>query len=333
MQKFMRTGDTAVSDYLHGLARAHPDLIRYDPERGIVVRAEAGAPKVAIVSGGGSGCEPLHTGFVGEGMLDAACPGSVFSSPVPRQIVAATQTVDQGHGVLYVVTNYGGEIMNFGLAGEILGREGHEIEKVVVDDDVALDGDLRHLRRGMGATVLVEKLAGAAAESGAPLDEVAAVARRTVQRSRTFAVALGPCVHPSTGSPAFELPAGQMEVGVGLGGDRGLSREPLPPADAVAEALVERAVAELSISDGARVIVLLSGLGGTPELELVGLFGHVHTALERRGAAVERSLVGNYVTSLESPGAQLTVLHTDDELTRYWDAPVRTRALRWGAPA
>lgn len=334
MQKLMRTPSDVVPDYLRGLAAAHPQVIRYDEENGIVLRATAASTgKVAVISGGGSGCEPMHVGFVGSGMLDAACPGPVFSSPVPRQITAATVAADQGAGVLYVIPNFGGEVMNFGLAAEILSRQGHRIEKVVVDDDVALDGAQRHRRRGLGATVIVEKIAGAAAEAGLPLEEVAALARRASAQARTFGVSLSSCVHPSTGAETFDLPSGQMEVGVGIGGDRGVTRDALPPADVVAELLVEQTLKELGRIEGASLVVLLSGLGATPEIELVGLFGHVQAAMTARGATVARSLVGNYVTSLESAGASLTVLRADAELTRWWDAPVRTSALAWGAAA
>lgn len=332
MQKFMNAPDTVVADYLTGLAAAHPQLIEFRAEERIVVRATpAAAGKVGLVSGGGSGCEPLHAGYVGPGMLDAACPGEVFTSPVPAQIMAATRAADHGSGVVFIIKNFGGEVMNFGLAAEILSRQGTRIEKVLVDDDASFPPDLSRQRRGLGATVLVEKIAGAAAERGRCLDEVAEVARRTVASCRTFGVALSSCTPPRLGRPTFDLPAGHYEVGVGLGGDRGQARAALPTADRVADVLLDKIMAELGIATGSRLITMLSGLGSTPEIELFGLYGAIHDRLTRSGAVVERSLVGNYLTSLDSLGALLSVLVVDEELIDLWDQPVHTPALRWGA--
>jgi phosphoenolpyruvate---glycerone phosphotransferase subunit DhaK len=331
MQKIMGEASAVVPDYLRGLAAAHPGIVEYDPAHRIVVRQAPTAPgKVGLVSGGGSGCEPLHAGYVGLGMLDAACPGEVFSSPVPNQIMAATRRADHGAGVLYIIKNFGGEVMNFGLAAEILRRQGIRIEKVLVDDDASFPPELAHRRHGLGATVLAEKIAGAAAEQGRPLGDVAALARRVVERSRTFGVALSSCTHPRTGRRTFELPEGEYEVGVGLGGDRGHERRPLPPVDEIADVMLERITDHLGLQPGNRVLVLLSGLGSTPQIELYGLFAAVRDRLGKHGAELARSLVGDYLTSLDSHGALLTVLHADDELLDLWDRPVHTPSLRWG---
>ncbi|MGI5241802.1 dihydroxyacetone kinase subunit DhaK [Dactylosporangium sp. CA-139066] len=331
MQKIMGVASTVVADYLRGLAAAHPDVVEFDQERRIVVRRAAARPgKVGLISGGGSGCEPLHAGYVGLGMLDAACPGEVFTSPVPNQIMAATESADHGAGVLYIIKNFGGEVMNFGLAAEILRRKGIRIEKVLVNDDASFPPELAGRRRGLGATVLVEKIGGAAAEEGRSLDDVAGLARRVVERSRTFGVALSSCTHPKTGRRTFELPDGEYEVGVGIGGDRGHERRPLPPVDEIADVLLEKVTAELGLQAGNRVLVLLSGLGSTPSIELHGLFAAVRDRLVKLGADPVRSLVGNYITSLDSHGALLTVLHVDDDMLDLWDRPVHTPSLRWG---
>lgn len=320
-----------VTEYLHGLAAAHPDVVHVDEEHRIVTRAQAThTPKVGLVSGGGSGCEPLHAGYVGFGMLDAACPGEVFTSPVPAQIMAATRAADSGAGVLYVIKNFGGEVMNFGLSAEILRRQGVAIEKVLVDDDSSFGPGDESMRRGLGATVLVEKIAGAAAEQQRSLTEVADVARRVVGRSRTFGVALSACTPPKLGRPTFDLPDDQFEVGVGIGGDRGQERRALLPASQIADLLMRRPVEELGITRGTRVFTLLSGLGSTPSIELYSLLGLVADRLHALGAVPTRALVGNYVTSLDSFGALLTFLVLDDELLDLWHAPVHTPALRWG---
>ena len=331
-QKIINAPADVVGEYLHGLSAAHPGVLRYVSTDQIVVRAQEPAPsKVALVSGGGSGCEPLHAGYVGRGMLDAACPGQVFTSPVPAQIMAATKAVDAGAGVLYVIKNFGGEVMNFGLAAEVLKRQGHRIEKVLVDDDASFGPGMERQRRGLGATVLVEKIAGAAAEEGSSLDDVARIARHVVASSRSFGVALSPCVPAQLGRPTFELPDGQMEVGVGIGGDRGQSRQPLLPASDIADLLMRKPVQELGIKAGTRVLTLLSGLGSTPSIELYSLYGLIADRLHRLGAVPTRSLVGDYVTSLDSFGVLLTFLVLDDALVELWDAPVHTPALRWGA--
>lgn len=329
MKKFINDPDTVVREALAGMAAAHPDL-RVDLDEQIIVRADAPRPgKVGIVSGGGSGHEPLHGGFVGLGMLDAACPGEIFTSPVPDQILAATRAVDGGAGVVHIVKNYTGDVMNFELAAEDAETE---VESVLVDDDVAVDGSTWTAgRRGTGATLLVEKIAGALAEEGAPLAAVAAVARDVNERSASFAVALTAGTTPAAGKPGFDLPEDEIEVGVGIHGEPGRAREKLRPARELAARIVEPVLAAKPIEPGSQVIVLVNGLGGTPLLELYVMFDEISRLLAAAGVRIARSLVGNYVTSLDMAGMSLTVCRVDDELLRLWDAPVRTAGLRWGA--
>ena len=332
MKKFLNDPADVVRESLRGLAAAHGDLLRYDDGARIVTRA--GAPtqgKVALVSGGGSGHEPLHGGFVGLGMLDAACPGEVFTSPVPDQMLAATKAVDGGAGVVHIVKNYTGDVMNFKLAAEDAADEGIRVESVLVDDDVAVQDSLYTAgRRGVGATVLLEKIAGAAAERGDDLATVAAVARRVNDRARSFGVALSSCTPPSAGGPMFDLPDGEMEVGIGIHGEPGRRREPIAPAREIAASMVDAVLSDLAPAEGAKALVFVNGMGGTPQLELYLLYAEIDAALRKAGVEPVRNLVGAYITSLEMAGASLTVLGLDDELTRLWDAPVHTPALRWG---
>src|SRR5688572_14209344 len=333
MRKLLNDPEQIVKDSLAGLAAAHGDILRVDPEAQIVVRADAPRTgKVALVSGGGAGNEPMHGGFVGLGMLDAACPGAVFTSPVPDQMLAATTAVDGGAGVVHIVKNYTGDVMNFKLAAEDAADEGIGVESVLIDDDVAVQDSLYTAgRRGVGATVLAEKLAGAAAERGDDLATVAGVARRVNERTRSFGVALSSCIPPASGKPIFDLPAGEMEVGIGIHGEPGRRREPLGTASHIADIMVEAVVSDLEPADGAAVLPFVNGMGGTPQLELYLLYGEIERALRERGLVPTRRLVGPYITSLEMAGASLTVLALDDELTALWDAPVHTAALRWGA--
>ncbi|GHA86786.1 dihydroxyacetone kinase subunit DhaK [Streptomyces termitum] len=321
--------ETVVADALRGLAAAHPELT-VDVERRVVVRRDAPvAGKVALVSGGGSGHEPLHAGFVGPGMLDAACPGEVFTSPVPDQMVRAAAAVDSGAGVLFVVKNYTGDVLNFEMAAELAEDEGVRVAKVLVDDDVAVTDSLYTAgRRGTGATLFVEKLAGAAAEEGAPLERVEAVARRVVERSRSFGVALSACSTPAKGGPTFDLPPGELEFGVGIHGEPGRERRAMMTSGEIAEAAVDAVLDDLRPADP--VLLLVNGMGGTPLLELYGFNAEVRRVLAERRVPVARTLVGNYVTSLDMAGASVTLCAADEELLRLWDAPVRTPALRWG---
>jgi len=331
MKKFINDPRSVVTDYLTGLEAAHPDVVRFDRDNRILLRARPATRKVALVAGGGSGCEPLHTGFVGYGMLDAVCPGAIFTSPVPRQIIAATRAADTGRGIVHIVKNFTGEVMNFGMAQEIMTFDGIQVETVLVNDDVTVpDDDDSAGRRGLGATVLAEKIAGAAAEQGDDVGQVAAIARRVVSRARTFSVGLTSCTPPERGQPIYVLGEDEMDLGIGISGSPGRDRVPLAPARDVARMLLDEVLADLRPAPGARLLVLLSGLGGTPDSELYLLYGEVSAELRARGLDPVRSLVGNLVTSLEQQGAALTVLELDDEMLELWDAPVRTQALRWG---
>ena len=336
MKKLINKPEDVLADALKGVAAAHPDL-RVDHQHRIIYRAQPKADgKVALISGGGSGHEPLHGGFVGPGMLDAACCGEVFTSPTPDQMAEATTVVDRGAGVLHIVKNYTGDVMNFEMAGELAAADsGVRVETVVTDDDVAVeDSTWTAGRRGVGVTVLLEKIVGAAAEEGQDLDAVVALAKSVNAQGRSMGMALTSCTVPAAGKPTFDLPEDQMEMGVGIHGEPGRHRVPLAGAAEIAEQLVEPVLADLAPqlkqSGGAPAIVLLSGLGGTPLLELYLLYGEVATLLEKAGVPVARTLVGNYITSLDMAGASVTVLRADDEMVRLWDAPVRTSGLRWG---
>jgi dihydroxyacetone kinase-like protein len=331
MKKFLNTPENYLRDTLTGLAAAHPDLT-VDLDRKIIVRADAPKPgKVGLVSGGGSGHEPLHGGFVGHGMLDAACPGEVFTSPVPDQILAATRAVDGGAGVVHIVKNYTGDVMNFQIAAELADDDRIEVDTILVDDDVAVqDSTWTAGRRGTGATVFVEKIAGALAERGGSLAEVVETGRRVNAASRSFAVALTACTTPASGKPGFDLPDDEMEVGVGIHGEPGRSREKVRPANEIVSTALDAILTDRPLAPGDNAIVLVNGLGGTPSSELYLLFGEVTRLLSDKGIGVARSLVGNYVTSLDMAGASITVCQADDQLLELWDAPVHTPALRWG---
>ena len=332
MKKLINDPADVVSDALRGIAAAHPEL-RVDHEHKIIYRGDAPVRgKVALISGGGSGHEPLHGGFVGLGMLDAACAGEVFTSPVPDQMLEATKAVDGGAGVLHVVKNYTGDVMNFEMAAELAAAEtGVEVTSVVTDDDVAVQDSLYTAgRRGVGVTVLLEKIAGAAAEQGRSLSEVAGVARKVNAGGRSMGVALTSCTVPAAGKPTFELPEGEMEIGIGIHGEPGRRRVPLAPAREIAELLVDPILGDLDFTGGDGVIAFVNGMGATPLIELYVIYNEVATILEKAGVRVARSLVGSYITSLDMAGCSVTLLRADEDLLRLWDAPVRTPALRWG---
>ncbi|WP_280263569.1 dihydroxyacetone kinase subunit DhaK [Nocardia wallacei] len=332
MKKLINDPAEVVAQALAGMAAAHPEL-RVDEKYRLVLRGDAPVPgMVGLVSGGGAGHEPRHGGFVGPGMLDAACAGEVFTSPVPDQIQAATTAVDAGAGVLHIVKNYTGDVMNFEMAAELAAAEsGTEVVSVVVNDDVAVQDSLYTAgRRGVGGTVLVEKLAGAAAAEGRPLAEVAAVASRVNANSRSMGMALTSCTVPAAGKPTFDLPGTEMEIGIGIHGEPGRRRAPLAPAREIAEMLVQPVVSDLPFVKGDSVICFVNGMGGTPLLELYVVYNEVARILRGRGVEIARSLVGPYITSLEMAGCSVTLTKVDDELLRLWDAPVRTPALRWG---
>ena len=333
MKKLINDPADVVAEALRGVAAAHPEL-RVDHENRVVLRGDAPVRgKVGLVSGGGSGHEPMHAGFVGMGMLGAACAGEVFTSPVPDQVIAATSGVDGGAGVLHLVKNYTGDVMNFEMAAELVAAESDtEVVAVVTDDDVAVQDSLYTAgRRGVGVTVLVEKLAGAAAEEGRPLAEVADIAKRVNGNGRSMGMALTSCTVPAAGRPTFDLPDDEMEIGIGIHGEPGRRRVPLAPAREVAEMLLEPVLTDLDMTGGDGVIAFVNGMGGTPLLELYLMYAEVVAVLEKAGVGVARNLVGSYMTSLDMAGCSVTLLKADDELLRLWDAPVRTPSLRWGA--
>ena len=329
MKKLINSVDTVVTDALRGVAAAHPSL-SVDVENKVITRA--GGPKagkVGLVSGGGSGHEPLHGGFVGYGMLDAACPGEVFTSPVPDQMLEATKAVNGGAGVLHIVKNYTGDVLNFQMAAELASDEGIEVVSVVVNDDVAVQDSLYTAgRRGVGATVFVEKIAGALAEEGADLATVAAVAAEVNERSRSFGVALTSCTVPAAGKPTFELGELEIELGIGIHGEPGRTRATMSTAAELAAVAMDAIGSDLAL-DG-DLLVMVNGMGGTPLIELYILYNEVVGYVAARGGRITRNLVGNYITSLEMQGFSVTVCALTPELTRLWDAPVDTPGLRWG---
>ncbi|MGW5051975.1 dihydroxyacetone kinase subunit DhaK [Actinokineospora sp. NPDC004072] len=332
MKKIINRADAVVAESLRGLAAAHPDLLRVVADPAQVLRVDAPvAGKVAVVSGGGSGHEPLHGGFVGPGMLDAACPGAVFTSPTPDQVHAAITAVHGGAGVLLLVKNYTGDVLNFETAAELAAADGIDVRTVVIDDDVAVrDSTFTAGRRGVGGTVLLEKIVGAAAESGADLDTCERVARSVVAEVRSMGMALTAPTVPHVGSPSFELGAAEMEVGIGIHGEPGRARTPLVGADEIVDGLLDPILADLPFAEGDDVLLFTNSMGGTPLLELYLAHGIAEDRLAARGIEVRRRLVGPYITSLEMQGMSLTLLRMTDELLAYWDAPVRTAALRWG---
>ncbi len=328
MQKLINEPADAVMESLEGLALAYPHLLRLYRSPTFVKRVDAPVHgKVAVVSGSGSGHEPLNIGYVGHGMLDAACPGALFTSPTPDPFLAATKAVEAGAGVLYVIKNYTGGVLNAELAMEFAQAEGFQVASVLINDDVAQMQSAN--RRGMGAAVLAEKIAGAAAEARYPLAQVKAVADRAVLRARSMGVALRGCTSPSVGHPTFELPDGQMEIGVGIHGEPGLQRIELAKADTVVDMLASPIIEDLELIAGDGVLAMVSGLGATPQQELFIVFRHLVATLRAHSIHVERQLVGNFITSLDMAGCVITLMRTDPELLRLWDAPVRTPAFRW----
>jgi dihydroxyacetone kinase-like protein len=332
MKKLINDPENVVVEALQGMEAAHGDLIRvyYDPN--YVIRADAPVSgKVAVVSGGGSGHEPMHGGFVGRGMLDAACPGAVFTSPTPDQVQAATQAVDGGAGVLHIVKNYTGDIANFEMAAELAEAEGMHVRAVVINDDVAVKDSLYTAgRRGVGGTVLAEKIVGAAAERGDSLDQVVALCERVNANVRSMGMALTPCTVPHAGEPTFTLDENEMEIGIGIHGEPGRQRLPLEPADRIVERLMTAVVDDLPFGQGDETLLFVNGMGGTPLIELYIVYRRAAELLRERGITVTRSLVGDWITSLEMAGTSITLLKLDEELTQLWDAPVLTPALRKG---
>ena len=331
MKKLINDPAEVVADALRGFEAAHPEL-RVDHLNRVVYRGDAPvAGKVGLVSGGGSGHEPLHAGFVGPGMLDAACAGEIFTSPVPDRILAATKSVDGGAGVLHIVKNYTGDVMNFEMAAEFAAAEGITVASVLVNDDVAVQDSLYTAgRRGVGATVLAEKICGAAAEQLRPLADVAALCRRVNQGARSMGVALTSGTVPMAGKPTFELAEDEMELGIGIHGEPGRERRKLAPAHEVVGLLATPILDDLPFARGDEVLAFVNGMGGTPLMELYIVYGALSRLLDGRGIRIARNLVGSYMTSLEMAGCSITLLRLDEELTALWDAPVNTPGLRWG---
>lgn len=328
MKKLVNRVDDVLDEALRGFGAAHADLVRVHRDPAFVTRAAATRKgKVALLSGGGSGHEPMHAGLVGVGMLDAACPGQVFTSPTPDQMLAAAQAVDGGAGVLFIVKNYEGDAMNFEMAGEML-EAPHAT--VTTNDDVAVEASTFSTgRRGVAGTVVVEKIVGAAAEAGGTLDALKALGDRVNGRTRSMGVALTSCTVPAAGTPTFSLAEDEMEMGVGIHGEPGRRRVKLKPADAIAGEMVDAIAGDLGVKRGSEVLLLVNGFGATPAMELYLMYDAARRRLADKGLAVARSLVGNYCTSLEMAGCSVTVTVLDDETARLWDAPVHTAALRW----
>ncbi|MCS6774283.1 MAG: dihydroxyacetone kinase subunit DhaK [Anaerolineae bacterium] len=357
MKKFINRAEDVVKEELEGIALAFPEFVKVNFNPNFVYRADAPVQgKVAVISGGGSGHEPMHGGFVGMGMLDAACPGEVFTSPTPDQMAEAARRVHGGAGVLFIVKNYTGDVLNFEMAADLVRAEGIRVLNILIDDDVAVKDSLYTAgRRGVGTTVLAEKICGAAAERGYDLHKVADICRRVNLNGRSMGVALTPCIVPAAGKPNFTLGEDEMEVGIGIHGEPGRERTKMKTADEITEMLAlsiiedgayRRTVRELDeqkgewteielVSEpfrpGDRVIAFVNSMGGTPDIELPIIYRKLHEICEKKGLHIVRRLMGRYITSLEMQGISITLLRVDDELIDLWDAPVKTPALRWGA--
>lgn len=332
MKKLINAPEDVVRESLEGMAAAHPDLltVHFDPT--YVIRAD-GVPdgKVGLLSGGGSGHEPMHNGFVGRGMLDAACPGEVFTSPTPDQMQAATEAVDAGAGVLHIVKNYTGDVMNFEMAEELAESSGIDVRSVVIDDDVAVeDSTYTAGRRGVGGTVLIEKICGAAADKGYSLDELEALCTRCNDTVRSMGMALTSCTVPTAGEPTFDLGENEMEIGIGIHGEPGRQRMEVEPADDVVERLMTPIVEDLPFQEGDDVILFVNSMGGTPLIEVYLAYRKAAALAEQHGLRVVRNLVGPYITSLEMAGLSITMMRADDDIVDLWDAPVHTPGMRWG---
>jgi dihydroxyacetone kinase-like protein len=332
MKKLINSPENVVREELEGIALAHADRVRVSLDPFYIVRKDAPVKgKVGLVSGGGSGHEPMHGGFVGLGMLDAACPGHVFTSPTPDQMFEASKAVSSGAGILHIVKNYTGDVMNFDLAADMLREEKIEVASVLTDDDVAVQDSLWTAgRRGVGLTVLMEKLLGAAAEKGMGLAELKKLGDSIRATGRSMGLALTACTVPHAGKPSFELGENEMELGIGIHGEPGRKRVPLASADEITAMLMEPVLSDLPFKSGESIILFVNGMGGTPLIELYIIYRKAAQIAEKHGLKIARNLVGSYITSLEMAGTSVTVLRADDNLVKLWDAPVNTPALRWG---
>jgi dihydroxyacetone kinase-like protein len=357
MKKLINAVDDVVKEQLEGMAAAHPDQVKVHFDPNYVYRADAPVSgKVAIVSGGGSGHEPMHGGFVGMGMLDGACPGDVFTSPTPDQMHEAAKAVDGGAGVLFIVKNYTGDVMNFEMAAELAFAEGVAVQNILIDDDAAVKDSLWTAgRRGVGTTVLAEKIVGAAAEAGYDLDQCADLCRKVNQYGRSMGMALTSCTVPAKGEPTFELGDDEMEIGIGIHGEPGRERMKMKTVDEITDLMagailddgpytrtvrefdresgswVEKELTDDPFQKGDEVIAFVNSMGGTPVAELYASYRRLAQICEDRGIKIVRNLIGPYITSLEMAGFSITLLKTDDEILKFWDAPVKTPGLRWGA--
>jgi dihydroxyacetone kinase-like protein len=332
MKKLINKAEDVVKESIAGVAAAHADLVKasFDPD--FIFRADAPVKgKVAIVSGGGSGHEPMHGGFVGKGMLDAACPGDVFTSPTPDQMEAASKAVDGGAGVLHIVKNYSGDVMNFEMAAELCQAEGIGVEAVVINDDVAVEDSLYTSgRRGVGTTVLAEKICGAAAERGDDLKKVVDICSKVNANGRSMGMALTSCTVPAAGKPTFEIGDREMEIGIGIHGEPGRQRMELKTAKDIVGLMADALLADLPFNSGDQVIAMVNGMGGSPLMELYLVYNELSGICNAKGITIARQLVGNFITSLDMAGCSITLVKADDELLNLWDAPVHTAALRWG---
>jgi dihydroxyacetone kinase-like protein len=330
VKKLINQVDTILTESLDGFCAAHRDLVVLGADHKFVRRRDLKSGKVALISGGGSGHEPLHAGFVGRGMLDAACPGQVFTSPTPDQMLDAAQAVSGGAGILFIVKNYEGDVMNFDMASEMAGELGVEVASVRTNDDVAVEDSLYTTgRRGVAGTMIVEKIVGAAAEEGKDLAALKALGDSVNGRTRSMGVALTSCTVPAAGKPTFDIGDGEIEMGVGIHGEPGRRRVDMKPADAIVEEMMNAILGDLRVKSG-EAILLVNGFGATPLMELYLVYNSARKQLEKHGLTAARSLVGNYVTSLDMAGCSLTVTLADAETQRLWDAPVHTPGLRWG---
>jgi dihydroxyacetone kinase-like protein len=331
LKKLVNKIDDVVTETLAGMEAAHGDLVRLLPDVKAIVRRSAPTAKVAVISGGGSGHEPLHGGFVGYGMLDAACPGEIFTSPTPEQMYEAAKAVNGGKGVLFLVKNYTGDVMNFQMAADMLAGDGIKAEQVIINDDVAVKDSLYTAgRRGVGGTVLIEKIVGAYAEAGASLAEVKELTERCNANVRTMGMALTSCAVPAAGKPTFDLPDDEIELGIGIHGEPGRQRVKAMTAKEVVDYMAAAIVDDLPFKKDDEVFAFVNGMGGTPLLELYIVYDALVKYLRGRGIKVGRCLVGNYITSLEMQGCSITLLKLDSQTKSLWDYPVHTPALRWG---
>lgn len=331
MKKLINKVDDVVTESLAGMHAAHSDLIRFLPDVKAVVRAGSPVSKVAVISGGGSGHEPMHGGFVGFGMLDAACPGEVFTSPTPDQMFEAAKAAECGKGVLFLVKNYTGDVMNFQMAADLLSGEGIKVEQVVINDDVAVKDSLYTAgRRGVGGTVLIEKIVGAYAEAGASLAELKELAEYCNANVRSMGMALSSCTVPAAGRPTFDLPDDEMELGIGIHGEPGRKRVKVAPASEIVGYMAGAIVEDLPFKAGDDVLAFVNGMGGTPLMELYIVYDNLKQFLDGKGITISRNLIGNYITSLDMQGCSITLLKLDSRLKALWDYPVLTPALRWG---